>query len=113
MNTAKLFSIVKERELYPALVNQLQKDFTLANIPVSLHVDLTPSELESLLVEKIYRLIMDKFPEYLNLLYSVDVPENAFEGISGSDVVEVSRQVALLILERELQKVELKRKYGS
>jgi hypothetical protein len=51
---------------------------------------------------------MERFADYLNVLYVVDVPEQAFKQIELTDVVEVAREVCLLILEREWQKIQLK-----
>ncbi len=58
-----------------------------------------------------YRLLLDQFPDYLNLVYIVDVPESAFKEVETNDVVEVAEQVVFLIVKRELQKVGLKDRY--
>ena len=68
--------------------------------------------MKAVLLEKIYYLIMERFSEYLNLLYIVDVPEKAFKEIQVTDVVDVAEQVSFLILKREMQKVWLKTKYS-
>ncbi len=111
-NSAELLQHSQKEALYSKLVAQLEKDFVLANIPFELAQDIAPSELKIILHEKIYVLIMEKFSDYLNLLYIVDVPEKAIREIVVTDVVEVSEQVAFLILKRELQKVWLKSKYS-
>lgn len=98
--------------LYSKLIIQLQKDFALANIDVDLYSDIEPAELRTRIHEKIYYLILEKFPAYLNLLYVIDVPEKAFKEIQITDVVEVAEQVTFLVLRRELQKVWLKAKYA-
>jgi len=98
--------------LYAKLIVQLQKDFTLSNISIELSQDSTPDQLKTILHEKLYYLILEKFTEYLNLLYVIDVPEKAFKEIQVTDVVEVSEQVTFLVLKRELQKVRLKAKYS-
>ena len=107
-----LFQTAEKEQLYQKLVQQLQKDFALANIDVDLFSDIQPTELKNLLHEKIYRLISEKFTEYLNLLYIIDVPEKAFKEIKMTDAVEIAREVAFLVLKRELQKVWLKKKYS-
>jgi hypothetical protein len=61
--------------------------------------------------EKIYRLIQYKFAEYLNLLYIIDVPEETVKQLDGSDLVELSEQVAFLILKREWMKVWFRNRY--
>lgn len=107
-----LIQTAQKEQLFLKLVTQLQKDFTLANIDISLSADIEPTQLKVLLHEKIYYLLLEKFQEYLNLLYVIDVPEKAFKQIHMTDAVEVAEQVTLLVLKRELQKVQLKAKYS-
>jgi hypothetical protein len=111
-STVLLKDAIKSR-LYQKLVVQLDKDFGLANVPIDFQTEMAPEELRAILHEKIYYLIMERFADYLNLLYVVDVPEKAFKEIQVTDVVEVAEQVSFLILKRELQKVWLKERYGS
>lgn len=111
-NSTELLQNAQENDLYPKLVAQLEKDFGLANIPIQMGVDILPNDLKTVLHEKIYYLMMERFSEYLNLLYIVDVHEKAFKEIQVTDVVEVAGQVSFLILQRELQKVWLKSKYS-
>ena len=112
IDSTVLFETALREQLYQKLVVQLQKDFALANIDIDLFDTITPTALKVLLHEKIYHLILEKFTAYLNLLYIVDVPENAFKKIHMTDAVEVAEQVAFLVLKRELQKVWLKAKYS-
>ena len=86
-------------------------DFNLANESIDLAQDIQPEELKSALHEKIYRLIQYKFAEYLNLLYIVDVPEDQIKKLDGSDIAELSKQVAFLVLKREWMKVWFRNKY--
>ncbi|NNJ89512.1 MAG: hypothetical protein HKP53_08920 [Eudoraea sp.] len=99
--------------LYEKLIIQLKKDFTLANISLDLPEEVSPSELKNILKEKIYVLLMERFPEYLNLLYIIDVPEKAFSSIISTNVVEVAEGVCFLVLKREWQKVWLKQSYST
>lgn len=100
-------------KLYGALVKQLKKDFELANVPMEIPVEIEANDLIASLREKIYRLLLERFTDYLNLLYVVDVPEKAFKELEVSDVVEVADEVTFLILKRERQKVWLKNRYSS
>ncbi|NNE77909.1 MAG: hypothetical protein HKN31_12650 [Pricia sp.] len=111
-NSTELLQKAQENSLYNKLVTQLRKDFSLANIHVDIVSGIASDELRSVLHEKIYFLIMERFSDYLNLLYIVDVPEKAFKEIQVTDVVEVAEQVSFLILRREMQKVWLKSKYS-
>lgn len=109
----ELLEVVQREQLYKKLLLQLKKDFDLANVPIQISMDVTPTELKSLLHEKIYFLIVEKFPEYLNLLYVVDISENEVKKITPSDAVDVAAEVAFLLLKREWQKVWYKAKYSS
>lgn len=100
-------------ELYKALVLQLNKDFLYANIDLDFDVDIQPSDLKLLLHETVYKLIQNKFTEYLNLLYIIDVSEPAIKALNGDDTVELSAQVSFLILKREWQKVWFRHKYSQ
>lgn len=98
-------------DLYKKLVLQLNKDFLLANINLDFHEDVLPSSLKFLLHEIVYKLIQEKFTDYLNLLYIIDVPEKAVKDLDGSDTLKLADDVALLILKREWQKVWFRNKY--
>lgn len=98
--------------LYQNLVGQLVKDFGLANIDVDLPFQVNPKNLKTILHQKIYSLMMEHFADYLNLLYIIDVPEKKVKDIEATDVVEISSHVALLILQREFQKVWFRQQYA-
>ncbi len=112
-NPQALLETASAKALYQKLVRQLIKDFELANIAHEFQEDIRPEALLKLLKEKLYVLLLEDFPEYLNLMYIIDVPERAFQHIEVTDVVEVAEQVTFLILRREWQKVWLRSNYGS
>lgn len=99
-----------KEQLYEKLIAQLNKDFLLANIEESFSQEIKPEELKVELHEIVYRLIQEKFAEYLNLLYIMDVSEAKIKALEGSDMVQLSEQVAFLMLKREWQKVWFKNK---
>nr|WP_291869115.1 hypothetical protein [Maribacter sp.] len=111
-NTQELIKEAISEKLYSKLVEQIQKDFVLANINFNLPPEVGAMNLIKLLQEKIYVLILEKFDQYLNLLYIIDVPEKSFKEIEVTDVVEIAEQVSFLIFKRELQKVRLKARYS-
>jgi hypothetical protein len=111
LNTDVLLTEASNENLYFNLIEQINKDFNLANESIDLHQDIQPEELKSALHEKIYRLIQYKFAEYLNLLYIVDVPEDQIKKLDGSDIAELAKQVAFLVLKREWMKVWFRNKY--
>ena len=111
-NSLEILQNAQEHKVYAKLITQLKKDFALSNLSIQLETDTYPEQLKIVLKEKLYVLMMERFSEYLNLLYIVDVPEREFKQIQVTDVVEVADQVCFLILQRELQKVWLKEKYS-
>lgn len=99
-----------KEELYEKLIAQLNKDFTMANIEESFSATISPKSLKRELHAIVYQLIQEKFAEYLNLLYIMDVSESKIKALDGSDTVILSEQVAFLMLKREWQKVWFKNK---
>jgi hypothetical protein len=110
-NTDLLLSEAEKEALYLKLVEQINKDFNLANEAIDFPMSISPNELKIQLHEKIYRLIQYKFAEYLNLLYIIDVSEDEVKKMDGSDLVILAEQVSFLILKRQWQKVWFKNKY--
>lgn len=111
VNTDLLLEESQKEALYLELIEQINKDFNLANEGIDFPKSISPEELKIQLHEKIYRLIQYKFAEYLNLLYIIDVPEDQIKKLDGSDLVALAEQVAFLILKREWQKVWFRNKY--
>ena len=107
-----LIAEANQLDLYKKLIYQLNKDFQLANIYLDFHEDVLPSSLKLLLHETVYKLIQEKFMEYLNLLYIIDVSESQVKALDGDDVLKLSEDVSFLILKREWQKVWFKNKYS-
>jgi len=106
-----LISQAEEEHLYFKLIEQVNKDFALANEPLDVPASIFPFEFKNLVQEKIYKLIQHKFAEYLNLLYIIDVSEEQIKKLDGSDLVELSEKVTFLVLKREWQKVWFRNKY--
>ena len=112
-NTDLLLTEAEGENLYLKLIEQMNKDFNLANEAIDFPLSIAPNELKLKLHEKIYRLIQYKFAEYLNLLYIIDVSEEEIKKLDGSDLVILAEQVAFLILKREWQKVWFRNKFSS
>ncbi|HMR17240.1 MAG TPA: hypothetical protein PKD13_12245, partial [Mariniflexile sp.] len=100
-----------ELELYKKLIHQLNKDFLLANINLGFDEEILPTSLKYLLHETVFKLIQEKFTDYLNLLYIIDVSEKSIKALDGSDLLKLSEAVTFLILKREWQKVWLRNTY--
>jgi hypothetical protein len=110
-NSDLLLSEAETENLYLKLIEQINKDFNLANEAIDFPISTSPDELKIQLHEKIYRLIQYKFAEYLNLLYIIDVPEDQIKKLDGSDLVILAEQVSFLILKREWMKVWFRNRY--
>lgn len=101
-----------QNDLYNKLIKQLNKDFLFANIDLDFNEDILPTSLKLILHEIIYKLIQEKFADYLNLLYIIDVSEEKIKKLNGNDTLLLSEQVAFLILQREWQKVWYRKNYS-
>lgn len=110
-NFDDLLSEANSLDLYQSLIKQLNKDFLFANIDLDFEEDISPESLKLTLHETVYHLIQEKFADYLNLLYIIDVPEDKVKKLDGSDTLKLSNQVSFLILQREWQKVWYKKHY--
>lgn len=108
-----LIAEAESLELYPKLVNQINKDFLLANIDLDFNTNILPLSLKYLLHERLYELIQHKFIEYLNLLYIIDVSEEKIKQLEGQDALQLSEEVTFLVLQREWQKVWFRNKYSK
>jgi hypothetical protein len=92
---------------------QIKKDFDLANIAIEVPSEITPTALKSVIHEKLYVLLVERFDQYLNLLYVIDISEREVKNIQAMDAVDVTAEVTFLLLKREWQKVWYKAKYSS
>lgn len=110
-NTDSLLSTAQSQALYHKLIEQLNKDFRLANQSIDLQVNIDPIELKNIVFDKVYDLIQNKFSEYLNLLYIVDVSEDEIRKLNLSDLVDLTEAVTFLILKREWQKLWYRSKF--
>jgi hypothetical protein len=108
---SELITEAESLNLYKQLIKQLNKDLALSNIDLSFNEDVLPSSLKLLLHEMIFKLIQERFMDYLNLLYIIDVSEQKIKTLDGTDTLEMSEQVAFMILQREWQKVWFRNKY--
>lgn len=113
-----LLAYAGELGLRASLLAQVRKDFERASVPLpkggsSSEGEATDPEWVQGLQESLYRLLMEDFDGYLNLMYAADIPEREFRTLEVTDAVDVARQVALLLLRREWQKVWSRATYDS
>ena len=68
-NSQEVLMFAKQEGLYEKLLQQLEKDFILANTPINITEDIKSLDLEALIREKVYYLLVEQlFDVYLNLL---------------------------------------------
>ena len=107
----QLLQAAEQEDLYLKLIEQINKDFNLANEGIDLPKSVSPLELKIQIEEKIYRMIQYKFAEYLNLLYIIDVPEEEIKKLDSADFAVLAQNVAFLILKRQWQKVWFRNRF--
>mgnify|MGYP001821882847 CR=1 FL=1 len=111
-NFEDLISEASALDLYQNLVVQLNKDLQYANVDLAFDEEILPTSLKLVLQESVFYLIQNKFSDYINLLYIVDVSELKVRALVGDDTVKLSEDVTFLILQREWQKVWYKAKFS-
>ncbi|TCK65047.1 hypothetical protein DFQ05_2259 [Winogradskyella wandonensis] len=99
-------------KLYKKLITQLNKDLHYANVDLQFSDEVLPTSLKFLLQDTVFYLLQNKFTEYLNLLYIVDVSEVKVRALDNEDITTLSEQITFLILQREWQKVWYKAKFS-
>lgn len=112
-NSNELLINATENKLYPKLIKQLNKDFSLANFDFQLSENSTPFSLIITLNKAIKNLLINDFNTYNALLYIVDIPEEALKKNKSLDIDHYSEYVVFLILKRVWKKVWFRAKYTS
>lgn len=112
-SSLEILEVAQKELLYSHLLAQIKKDFERANLELRFSMDVAPAQFKEALKEKLYVLLLEKMPEYQNLLYTVDIPEHKIAGIALLDVVDVAEEVCFLLLQREWQKVWFRNKFTS
>lgn len=111
-NFDELITEAEGLNLYKKLIVQLNKDLLYANIDLELDEETLPTSLKLVLQETVFHLIQEKFTDYLNLLYIVDVSEAKIRSLDGEDTMKLSEEVTFIILQRIWQKVWYKAKFS-
>ncbi len=96
---------VDNTNLYPQLLQQLQKDIDRAAVNYSIDMQVGPRDLIEAICELLEKLLQDSFNEYLNLLYAVDISETKLRGFTSEKIEDIARYATYLIIKREWQKV--------
>ena len=89
---------------YPIFINQLKKDFKRAGLSLILDENTIPESVFTLIKEQLYRLILEDFKSFLNLMYLADVPESALLNERLEDRVQFATLATVVLFEREWNK---------
>ena len=112
-NINQLLVEATTQELYTALIQQLNKDFVLANLEYDIEEDCNTEQLKQKLGAIITELVNNKFDSFLNLLYRVDLSENKIIQLPKETQETYIASISCLILKREWKKVWFRKKYSS
>lgn len=70
--------------------------------------------LRNKLIEVIHYLLSNDIEKLLTAVYRIDVQEDKFKSaMNGENIIFISENIADLILEREFQKVEYRKKFSE
>lgn len=112
-NSTELLTNATENNLYIKLINQLNKDFSLANFDFHLSENSTPLALKIALNKAIKNLLLNDSTTYNSLLYIVDVAEEDLKKTKSLDIDIYAEYIVFLILKRVWKKVWFRAKYSS
>ena len=106
--------MTEEQEIYPAVLEKISRDFSTSKIEIEYEDEFCVSDisLKNYLSEKILELMENDFERLLNNLYRIDVREDKVNKVlKESPFDEVPNQLADLIIERQIQRLETQRLY--
>ena len=109
-NALKLLDQIQKEELLKHLIKQINKDAHLVGIDFDLNENSTPQNLVLNLKILLMDLINNKFSDYVNFLYRIDIPENQIIELQDLELNLLTEKVTILILRKEWQKVWFKSK---
>ena len=96
---------MEENQLYPALINHLEKDFAFEKQLLPEQNDLAIIRLH--LINRVKQLIALDYQKFLNSLYQIDVNEKKVrEIIHSKNRINIPERLADLIIERQIQRVK-------
>ncbi len=112
INVLEFIYKISENNLYVEVIQQLQKDFELSGLVIEFDEFIVPEDLIKVIYQQIYHLLINNFDGYLQLLYRIDVAEQKIV-IQKSDTIElIAQKSTYYVLQREYQKVKLRKKYS-
>lgn len=100
-------------KLYNDLIVQLNKDFSLSGIDFNLSLNCKPNKLIKDLTMLFQNTILKDYQKFNQLMYVLDIPEKRLASLKERQLDVVIDRIIRLVLERVLQKVYLKQKFGN
>lgn len=71
-------------------------------------------QLRAALCKRLAELLEDDFGGLVNAMYRLDIAESRFkEALSGGTTMQIASRLADIVLERELKRLETRRKYSN
>ncbi|WKK65787.1 hypothetical protein [Lutimonas zeaxanthinifaciens] len=105
-----LMNKLESMNLMEPLVQQIQKDARLSGLDFDCLPNISTAELVKIVYKFLLNLIVNDFGAYLNFLYRVDLSEKDLKSIDQIQPEEIAKEVTILLLHREWQKVYLRSK---
>lgn len=105
-----LINQLESNKLIQPLVQQIKKDAHLSGLDFHCLSDISAQELIKTVYDFLLHLIINDFGAYLNFLYRVDLSEKDLKSIHPIKQEEIAKEVTILLLKREWQKVYFRSK---
>ncbi len=99
-------------DFFNDLKAQIIKDFNSIGLYPELAETENPKDFYAELYRIIQYLVEQRFGDFLNLLYRIDVPEQKIKQLIAQANEDVITPITLLVLQREYQKIWLRKKYS-
>ena len=113
MNADAEIALLEEIESYDLLeklIQQIHKDADLAGAVFVCDGAISAKELILNIYDFLMKLMTTDFGTYLNFLYRVDLSEKVLKSITDTEPNLIAKQVTLMVLKREWQKVWFRNK---
>lgn len=95
-------------------ITLIRKDFNLDAAELSIaEAELSYQSLLTKLTRIVGYLLEKDFSKLLQVLYRIDIPEEKLKSALASDEAEPAIIISQMILDREMQKVETRKRYSS
>jgi len=98
--------------LFTTVLNTIQKDIQLPEAAINKVENVDLDTLRTYLTEIIRELLDRDFNRLMQAMYRIDIPEENFiNALNAKNPNEIPAEIANLVINREMQKVESRKKY--